>query len=65
MRTSAGRYLVERFVIERFTPSCLIDIASSVELVPPTSSDAVDSILAIAAGEMCRPNREDATIEGG
>ena len=57
MRTSQWRHRMERFVIECFTPSCHVDIASSVELVPPATSDTVDSILAFAAGETCRTER--------
>lgn len=57
MRTSQWRHRMKRFVIECFTPSCHVDLASGVEVVPMTSPDTVDSILAVAAGEACRTER--------
>lgn len=50
-RTSPHGLRMQQFVIERFTPSCHVDIAVSGELVTPASSDAVDSILGNTAGE--------------
>jgi hypothetical protein len=57
MRTSQWRHRMEPFVIECFTPSCHVDIAPGAEVVPATSSDQVDSILAFAAGETCTTKR--------
>lgn len=57
---------VERFVIECFAPSCLVDIAADGELVTPTPRNTVDSIMSIEGwgpvqnrGESCRSERPD------
>lgn len=57
---------VERFVIECFAPSCLVDITPDGELVTPAPRDTVDSIMSIEGwgpvqnrGESCRSERPD------
>ncbi len=69
-RTSLCRSRVERFVIERFTPSCLVDIVPVGERVISGRSDAVDSILKIEdwglvqdRGDTCRSDRPVGTRE--
>lgn len=64
--TSTRGPRVERFVIECFAPSCLVDIAADGELVTPTPRNTVDSIMSIEGwgpvqnrGESCRSERPD------
>lgn len=52
-RTSQCRSRVERFVIERFTPRCLVDIEPVRERVISASLDAVGSILESSTGDTC------------
>lgn len=68
--TSLCASRVERFVIERFTPRFLIDIAPVGEGVTAGPRDAVDSILKIGdwgnvrnRGETCRSGRPVGTRE--
>lgn len=66
MPTSHRGLQVERFVIECFAPSCLVDNVPDRELVTPAPRDAVDSIMSIEVwglvqnrGETCRSDRPD------
>lgn len=75
MRTSLWGSRVKRFVIERFAPSCLVDIVPVGERVTSAPRDAVDSIMSVedwgrvrdrgnVQERQARRDQEDANTEG-
>ena len=75
-RTSLGASRVERFVIDGFAPSGLVDIVRVGERVTAAPRDAVDSIMGRSLRTRARPrgnvqerqarkDQGDANTEGG
>jgi hypothetical protein len=64
-RTSQSAQRVKRFVIECFTPRCLVDLASDGELVTNAPPDTVDLIMGGLTGENMQDRGDDASIRGG
>lgn len=64
-RTSQRAQRVKRFVIECFTPRCLVDLASDGELVTNAPPDTVDLIMGGLTGENMQDRGDDASIRGG
>lgn len=64
-RTSQRAQRVKRFVIECFTPRCLVDLASDGELVTNAPPDTVDLIMGGLMGENMQDRGDDASIRGG
>lgn len=64
-RTSHGARGVKRFVIECFTPRCLVDLASDGELVTNAPPDTVDLIMGGLTGDYVQNREDDASIRGG
>jgi hypothetical protein len=64
-RTSQRARGVKRFVIARFTPRYLVDLASDGELVTNVPADTVDLIMGGLAGENVQDRGDDASIRGG
>lgn len=61
----SGLLEVKRFVIECFTPRCLVDLASDGELVTNAPPDTVDLILVASRGRTCRTEGTTRRYEGG